>query len=261
MLSVAACQLDVFPNDLTQNLQLIEKMITNASSENIDFLVFPELLTLGYDLNAYSHLSRNNFAVITEKLSDLANQFKMSILLGTHTESEGVLRNSQVLFSPSAKPHHVYEKAHLFPGEEPFFESGTTDENFFVNDIHFRAKICYDLRFPECFRIYESVMPHVFVISAAWPLARISHWKTLLQARAIENQAYIVASNRIGNDNGLVFGGTSLIINPLGEIIAESSEDKEEIISTVIDSDSIEKLRKDFAVLKHMKFRVYSLNE
>lgn len=261
MISVAAYQLDVVPNNLDVNLSHIEMAISKAASTKVNLLILPELITLGYDLSIYEERNSKEFSLITQKLDSFAQKYNISFVVGTHNTDNGSLTNAQVMFSPDEPPKVIYEKCHLFPGEEPYFKIGKTDNSFSINGTLFRSKICYDLRFPECFRIYGQSMPHVFILSAAWPLARISHWKSLLIARAIENQAYIVASNRIGTDNGITFGGTSLIINPNGEIIGEGSQEHEELIVTSIASEDIVNQRSDFSVLDHMKFTVCTLKE
>jgi len=103
--------------------------------------------------------------------------------------------------------------------------------------------ICYDLRFPETSRQLVIKGAEVLVICAAWPFPRESHWEVLTTARAIENQCYVIAANRIGTDGSLTFCGSSLIVNPDGIIAASASQDREELIMTDVSREHVTSLR------------------
>ncbi|HKG80277.1 MAG TPA: nitrilase-related carbon-nitrogen hydrolase, partial [Pyrinomonadaceae bacterium] len=108
--------------------------------------------------------------------------------------------------------------------------------------------ICYDLRFPEIFRAAVFQGAQLFVVIANWPASRVRHWITLLKARAIENQAYVMGVNRCGNDPKLSYSGHSMIIDPRGEVLADASE-VEGVISAEIDAEALAQYRREFPFL------------
>lgn len=109
-----------------------------------------------------------------------------------------------------------YDKAHLFKlmDEHLYLKAGNKKNLFEIENITMAGVICYDLRFPEWFRAHSLLGAKVIFVPAQWPAARIDHWKILLQARAIENQCYIVAVNRVGKDSNNEFNGNSMVIAP-----------------------------------------------
>jgi predicted amidohydrolase len=106
--------------------------------------------------------------------------------------------------------------------------------------------ICYDLRFPELFRSSLKQGTNLFVVIACWPKTRIQHWSVLLRARAIENQAYVVGLNRTGKDPGLEYGGHSMVIDPMGNILVEGGEE-EGLIEAEIEKNTINEWRSEFS--------------
>ncbi len=107
-------------------------------------------------------------------------------------------------------------------GEAACYESGTSPAVFSWGDLRVAPFICYDLRFPELFReATRRWRPEVFVVIASWPDSRVAHWVTLLQARAIEGQAYVIGVNRTGKDPRFSYAGRSVVVDPMGEIVAD----------------------------------------
>ena len=140
--------------------------------------------------------------------------------------ADGRGRNEAVVFNPEGKLICRYAKIHPFSfgGESKHYAPGTEIVSFQWHDFVAAPFICYDLRFPEVFRIATRRGAHLIAVIANWPAKRVSHWVALLQALAIENQAYVVGVNRVGNDPKLGYPGRSLIVDPQGEIVAEGSD-------------------------------------
>ena len=109
--------------------------------------------------------------------------------------------------------------------------------------------ICYDLRFPELFRKGILGGTNLFVILGCWPKSRIKHWTTLLQARAIENQSFVIGVNRIGHDQDLVYGGRTMIISPQGEILADGKENMS-VVNAKISKAEVLDWREEFPVVQ-----------
>jgi omega-amidase len=123
---------------------------------------------------------------------------------------------------------------------------------------HAGLSICYDLRFPEIYRVLAlEGRADTFIISSAWPTARRQHLRTLAAARAIENQSYVVLSNRVGTDNGVSFCGTSSIIDPCGAVLAEALNDNEELIEAEISSQTLAAVRERMPVFAHRRPELY----
>src|SRR5438876_989069 len=127
-----------------------------------------------------------------------------------------------------------------------------------LGDLRFGFTICYDLRFPEMYRkLATEQNVGAFLISSAWPFPRVEHWCVLAQARAIENQAYVIASNRVGKDDELWFCGSSAIIDPRGVVIAAASADREELIQADLSQELVDSVRRRVQSLGHRRADLY----
>ncbi len=253
LLKISAAQIKSSPNNIDKNFRIIEKCVSAAAENGSHCIIFPELVDLGYILHFHKECHETPWEKYSLPLHDMAKKHKISIILGG-TKITGKSRKN-VLFhtSPEAALTPVYEKQHLFPGEENVFMPGSPTPRLNMFGIETGFNICYDLRFPEQTRRYLPSMPEILFVSAAWPEARIKHWTQLLCARAIENQCYVVAANRIGCDEGLLFGGQSLIINPLGEIETSAAKLVDHCIHADLDLKKLRKIRRDLPVLSDSK--------
>ena len=155
-----------------------------------------------------------------------------------------------------------YRKTHLYAvapvEEQTCFAPGNSFASFELGGLHFGFSICYDLRFPEMYR--KLVTEHdvdAFAISSAWPFPRVEHFRTLAIARAIENQSYVIASNRVGKDDDLWFCGSSAIIDPRGVVIAAASADREEFIHADISEELVRSVRSRVESLSHRREDLY----
>lgn len=249
-ISVAVAQTDVEIGNCEKNLNTIANMVLEASSHGVKLVVFPELIDRGYDMEEYRHAGTFPYDDSFSKLHKLAVDNDVAIIWGNSYFDTHSCKNSQFITTNSIPPRPVYFKQNLFPGEETAFKHGDENSRFAFGEYELGFQICYDIRFPESLRSYLPKMPQIIIVSAAWPLARIAHWENLLIARAIENQCFIVASNRVGVDSGLVFGGTSLIISPYGEILQKAGESETEIIIHSLDLQDLENYRRTFPVLQ-----------
>jgi predicted amidohydrolase len=164
-------------------------------------------------------------------LSDLAREMESWVIGGmTYPAKEiGKAYNTAVTFDPNGQSISVYKKIHPIPilGRRQSSPEGRTIENLSIGSFNVTPAICYDLRFPELFRSALHSGTNLFVVLGCWPKSRINHWVTLLKARAIENQSYVVGVNRIGKDKDLEYGGRTMVVSPLGEILADGAERKE----------------------------------
>ena len=130
-------------------------------------------------------------------------------------------------------------------------------ENVFsLDDVPAMGVICYDIRFPEWLRTQAAQGPQVIFVSAEWPTVRLPQWRLLLQARAIENQAVVVAANRVGSDPDNEFGGQSLVIDPLGQVLA-SADDHPQIMTAKLNFAQVQQVRGSMPVFADRRPELY----
>ena len=235
-------------------LKLISKAATKAQ-----FVVLPELWHVGaFDIEAArEHAQPINGPLVTD-MAALAKQHGIWLHGGSFCEvDDGSYYNTSVLFSPQGDLRATYRKIHLFGfegGETTLMSSG---EELVVVDTPLGATglaTCYDLRFPELFRALTEGGATTFVVTSGWPTPRIEHWDVLTQARAIENQAWVIACNEVGAQPGIELGGHSCVIDPKGAVVARGGGN-EEIIYVEVDPELPEKWRESFPALKDIRLR------
>jgi len=179
------------------------------------------------------------------------------------SERDGTsIYNSLVLVDRRGKIAAKYRKTHLYAvapvEEQKCFVSGDTFGSFTLSGLRFGFSICYDLRFPEMYRklvVEQNV--GALIVSSAWPFPRVEHFRTLALARAIENQSYVIASNRVGKDDDLWFCGSSAIIDPRGVIVASASADREELIQADVSQELVLSVRSRVESLAHRREDLY----
>jgi predicted amidohydrolase len=189
-------------------------------------------------------------------LSELAGEHSIWLIGGAAMRGrDGKPRNKALIFSPEGKLEAFYSKMRLFSpgGEGEHYQAGDHAVMFRWGECTVAPFICYDLRFPEIFREgTRNARPELFCVIANWPAKRIQHWIRLLQARAIENQAYVAGISRVGSDPHYEYAGRSLIIDPQGEILADAGDGEGNIAAT-LDLVNLRKYRDGLPFLTDMK--------
>lgn len=258
-MTISLAQMQVHPGDTTRNLSAFERLAKEAARRKSNIVVFPELWSTGYVLDEAkeyaSELSKGVFA----KISEVATENKI-VIVGSVLEKRGLeVANSAPLFAPNGRMMGIYRKIHLFRlfDEDKYLQPGSSS---LVLDLPWGGTglaICYDLRFPELFRRYAAQEnAKLIIIPAEWPRERIDHWRTLLQARAIENQCYIIACNAAGESGETVMGGHSMIVDPWGRIVVEAGDDPQ-LLTADIDLDTVKEVRSHMTVFKDMRHDIY----
>ncbi len=250
---VGIAQMEVSPGAVAANEEKAEKMVRGLARAGASIVLLPELWNTGYDLEHLPQLAQNSRGNSWKLLRNLAKEEGITLFGGSLAEEkEGVFYNTAPVFNRQGELLLKYRKAHLFPlgiEEDRYFAAGAEWGLGEAEDLRFGLMICYDLRFPAFCRNLALRGAKVFFLPAQWPKARLDHWRTLIMARAIENQVYIIAANRSGNDGDLAYPGHSLIVNPLGEILAEGGEG-EELLLAEIDLNEIEPVRQRIPVFR-----------
>ena len=190
-------------------------------------------------------------------LAEIARKFSVATVGGVVSNGDaGRGRNEALAFAPGGNLLARYTKIHPFSlgGEAQGHEAGTNIVTFEWSGIVIAPFVCYDLRFPEIFRAAARRGANLLVVIALWPVKRQQHWLTLLQARAIENQAYVVGVNRVGAEPQYSYAGRSVVIDPHGVIIADAGE-REHVLSAQIDWEIVTGWRRDFPALRDAHWR------
>ncbi len=229
---VGFLQFEIISGDIRKNMEQVKNGLAGLAPPPGSLIALPEMWATGFIYEELDKLSDEIPGLLFE-LDELAASYKI-ILAGSlpykHNES---LSNTLFFSGMDSSDFHGISKQHLFSfwKEDLWFKAGSRPAPVTLpGGDCIGGFICYDLRFPEAIRHQCNQGAEILLMSAEWPLARIGQWKILLQARAIENQAFVVAANACGNWDGLQMGGHSLIIAPDGEVLAEAGEEQESIL-------------------------------
>jgi omega-amidase len=255
MLNIVGLQFDIAWENKPANFSTVRRLLTQASPQRDSLVVLPEMFATGFSMNVDA--VAESYGGETEQfLSSTAKQYGIYLVAGAPMRArDGRARNKALVFSPSGELFAFYAKMRPFTpgGEKDHYVAGDHSVTFQWNQINVSPFVCYDLRFPELFREAAAAhRPESFVVIASWPDKRIHHWVALLQARAIENQAYVIGVNRIGNDPYYNYSGRSLIVDPLGTILADAGT-AEGFISAQLDLPNLRKYREGLPFLDDLK--------
>jgi len=259
---VKSLQFEVIFGNVDENVKKVEGLFEKEDLSNIDTVVLPEMWTTGYDLERISEIAADNLFPVKNNMQKLAVKYNVNIIAGSIANKvEGNVENTAFVINREGNLVYEYSKMHLVPMlNEPKYLSGGNDEvNLFdLDNEKAGVVICYDLRFPEIFRDLSLEGVKVIFVVAEWPIEREEHWTTLLKARAIENQCYIVSSNVVGTQpTGTTFAGNSMIIDPFGEVLNKSDSKSEESIEATLDLEYINKVRKDIPIFESRRKELY----
>jgi omega-amidase len=261
-MKVAAAQISCSLGDPKANLLKVRDFSRRGSDAGVELIVFPEMTDTGYSMSVIqAHASSWNNGFVPG-LQEIAAKLSIAIVCGVSEKDGASVYNSLVFVDRQGKITAKYRKTHLYavaPVEEQnCFVSGDTFASFALGPMRFGFSICYDLRFPEMYRklVLEQNVG-AFIVSSAWPFPRIEHFRTLALARAIENQSYVIAANRVGKDDDLWFCGSSTIIDPRGVAVASASADREELIEADLSEELVLSVRSRVKSLAHRRQDLY----
>lgn len=258
-MKIALIQMDIVFGNPLENFQHAERLIDRAMEQTPDVIVLPELWTTGYDLVNLPKTSDREANSTIEFLKRKAKEHQVHFVGGSiANQLDDGIYNTLLIINRDGELVHQYSKLHLFQlmDEHLHLKAGQNQGVFSLDNHTFAGQICYDIRFPEWIRTHVLAGAEAIFVVAEWPLPRLHHWKTLLTARAIENQCYVIACNCSGSNPDNIFAGHSLIIDPWGEIVAEASE-VEEIIYGEIDLNKVRSVRKTIPIFDDRKPDLY----
>lgn len=257
---VALVSLDQSWQDKAANLERCRELTAAAHNQNCALIIFPEMTLTGYSLDVDKLAEHEGRSQAMEAFSALAAEYKIDIVFGICLYRNNETRPYNVLAHASADHQSVpiYAKFHpfTFAGEEKVIAPGESLGFLKSQGLVFGASICYDLRFPTLYSLMASKCKGAICI-ANWPVGRIQHWQSLLVARAIENQMYMIGVNRIGSDgNGLVYEKSSMVVAPDGRIF-HPEERNRELDVYEIDPEETARYRVNFPTLSDSAFPRY----
>lgn len=261
-MKIAAAQIACALGEVDANLRKIRDFSARAKEGGAELIVFPELADTGYSMPIIQARATPWTEGAVPELQKIAKDLSIAIICGVSERDRESIYNSQVFIDAKGEIVGSYQKTHLFTGtpigEDECFVPGYGFDCFRFGGFRLGLSICYDLRFPEVYRtlaIEEGA--DVFVLSSAWPFPRLGHFQVLAAARAIENQSYMIVSNRVGTDDGMTCCGSSAIIDPYGVTLASASTDQEELIQAEISEEAIKSVRNKMAVFAQRRPDLY----
>lgn len=258
-MKLGCIQFKVATGDVEKNFARVEELIREAHAKGAELVVLPEMWNSSYALKKLEDLADRDGARTKQFLSNLARELHIHIVGGSVSTKKGDdFYNTMLVFNNEGEQVGEYDKAHLFRlmDEHLYLSAGSGQNNFKLGDLDAAGVICYDIRFPEWLRLHAMNGAKVIFVSAQWPTERIDHWKTLLQARAIENQCFIVAVNRTSYkpEN---FNGSSMVIEPWGEVLWTGQPD-EELAIVDVDFDKVDEVRTRIPVYDDRRADLYA---
>ena len=252
---IAIIQVDVSDSENSQErLDRVLKVVADQKGK-CDIAILPELWMDGaFNIERAKNNAQSITGDFVTAISSTAKQAGIWLHAGSFAEKDAnEIFNTSILIRPDGLVVAAYRKIHLFgfeesealeftPGAKVVVASGSPLGNVGLST-------CYDVRFPELYRASVNQNAQTFLVTSGWPESRISHWRILLQARAIENQTWVVACNEVGVNGDARLGGHSMVISPLGEVVLETGHEPG-IFYADIDMALVDKTRNNFPVLK-----------
>lgn len=252
---IAAVQFDIRWEDRAANHARVRHLLSQSDLPRNSLVILPEMFDTGFSINT---AVTDPGAVSASEIfcREMAREHQVAVLAGLAARTpEGRLANEAVAFSPDGAELVRYRKRQPFAlaGEHLHYPAGNVSATFEWQGVRIAPLICYDLRFPELFRPTAVAGAELFIVIANWPVARIGHWVCLLQARAIENQAYVLGVNRTGVDPGFQYDGRTSLFDPHGKQIVQAGPEEGVIVSE-IDPQKVRSWREKFPALRDANF-------
>ncbi|WP_455368408.1 carbon-nitrogen hydrolase family protein [[Eubacterium] cellulosolvens] len=258
-INIALAQIATKIGDKSYNLKIIENICSAARKKNTELVIFPELSVTGY-------LCRDAFYQLAEQLDGpsvscvkkIAKENNMLIIFGMPIigKIKNVIYNSSVIVSQDGETYSydkLYLPTHSVFDEKRYFRSGNKVDSFDIKGLNIGMSICYDLYFPEIYRIFAIKGAELVICISASPSTRKEYFETLIKARAIENGIFMVLVNRVGIEDGLTFWGGSQIVGPNGDVISKGSYYDNETVYANIDLGKLDRTRPFIPTLKDLR--------
>lgn len=257
-LRVAGVQMDIEWEAPEVNFRTAGAAIDRAAGNGADLVVLPEMFATGFSMEATqmaAHAERTRAWI-----AETAARAGVWLIAGLAVSGEKgeKPRNAALLCDPTGGFVLEYHKVHPFSlaREHEHFDAGDRVETVSIAGVPVTLVVCYDLRFPELFRA-RAADTTLFIVIANWPAPRRHHWQALLTARAIENQAYVLGVNRVGQGGSLTYLGDSMLVSPLG-LSLSTVAGQAGTVDGVVDSETVKTVRKRYSFLADRRSDLYA---
>jgi predicted amidohydrolase len=254
-MKIALLQMDLAWEQAGENHRRAERLLERAAAQGARLALLPEMFSTGFSMEP-QRVAQEPGGASEAFLRETARSLSIWIFGSIAERGEPRPRNMGLLVSPQGSVTR-YAKIHpfSFSGEDKHYAGGERVVTVDVEGLRVTPLICYDLRFPEPFRL-AAPETDVFAVVANWPDARRDHWRTLLRARAIENLAYVAGVNRVGEGGRLRYAGDSTAVSPWGEVLAEAGAE-ETVLLFEAERDAVAQAREKFPVLSDVRPQAY----
>ena len=253
-MKAALCQFQIEYEAKTRNLRRAEQMIETAAAERAEIIFFPEMSFTGFSMNTM--LTGESGGETIQVIQEYARNYHIAVGFGWVKQNGDKGENHYTVVNDAGTMLADYVKIHpfSFSSEDNYYIAGSQTAVFPFSGHTFGLYICYDLRFPEIFRA-AAAEADVMIVAANWPEKRIAHWNKLLEARALENQCWVLGINCVGDQENLHYNGSSRAVNPEGETV-DCLFDREGIIFCEI-QDEAAAFRNSFPALQDRRPALY----
>mgnify|MGYP001443749851 CR=1 FL=1 len=250
---IAACW-----EDPEATLEKAAPYIRRAASAGASLVAFPEQFATGWDPCSHRHIQDLSGPTISA-LRTLARESSVAILGSFREAGSPLPKNTAVVVGKTGEILARYSKMHPFAPakEDTCFSAGDDPAVFGIDGLRLGLAICYDLRFPELFRLYAGRGVHGVIVPSAWPESRLRHWELFIRARAAENQMYVIGINATGSNPVDSYAGSSMTAGPDGSLVARAGED-ETLLCYDLMAENVEEARRRLPVLNDRRTDLYS---
>lgn len=249
-LKITVFQAYLFWENIDKNLKNLSLRLSAGVREKTDLIVLPEMFNTGFTMNV-KELAEDMEGKTMQWMQKTAQIYDCVVTGSMAIKENGRFYNRLVWMLPDGSHQH-YDKHHLFGmgDEDKHYTPGTQQLTVELKGWKIRLAICYDLRFPIWLRNAPDNLYDILLLVASWPDKRTPHWRTLIHARAVENQSYVIGVNRVGHDGNQVYhSGHSMCIDPYGNTVYYKPED-EDLYTFSINYPDLEKTRRQFPFLQ-----------
>ena len=260
-MKIALAQIECAVGDVPANCCKIKQFVSQAAAKGCSLVVLPEMADTGYDTAVIPRTAQPWPGPAYDCLAAAAREYSIHIIGGLSEREGQHIYNSIGVFGPDGGLLARYRKMHLFTPEpaceDRCFSAGSEAVVQQIAGVGVGLSICYDLRFPELYRLLALRGARVLIHCTAWPASRAEQWDHLTRARAIENQAFFVGVDHAGADGPIAFCGHSRIVAPRGIIVAEAPSREEQLICGEIDMTQVDEFRREVPALASRRGDVY----
>jgi len=261
-MKIALAQIRAYPGELDRNARTMVEKIGVAAASGCQLVVFPEMSDTGYHMPTIVETAGSWNGGVFAKVAAAAAANRIHVIAGLSERVGKNIFNSLAVIGPDGALTGIYRKTHLITAapvfEHHYIKAGDKISLCDIEGFKIGLMTCYDIRFPELARRLCLSGAEVLIVPAAFPLVRQKHWETLTSSRAIENQVYLAAVNRVGEDNGLSFCGASRLLDPYGDILSSASEIDETILYGEITKERLFQVRDRMKVYQDRREELYS---